>query len=626
MKPAFLFLMATAVLPAQTLPGDAIGMHDLSPSGQNSPVRGGLSGSCSYCHAAHSGLGGQTPLWNQKLSTSQYTVYTSSTDVEIGVQPAMGADTALCMSCHDGTVAPGQTVAYGSISMQGSMNTADKVSTLSGSHPVDVVLPLKDSPDLASVLVSQGTTLDPLGLIKLVKGNIECTTCHNPHVQALDPVSQKFQVRNSSNGQMCLACHDPTRVMTGHPNPIRQWTTGIHATATNSNNSKTTMVIGEYSNVTANACASCHVMHNAPGPARLLRGTNEQDCIACHGGGTNLSPAPANIFAEFAKTGHPLTNATGQHDAAEPTLLNMNRHSTCVDCHNAHSAEQVASFPPPPAIRVSENQIAGISANDGVSVLTPAVNQFENCLRCHGNSTGKVINPVYGYLPTRVVSAGDPLNIIPQFSISATSSHPVTHTSNSALSQPSLRPFMMNLDGVTQGRSMGSQILCTDCHNSDDNREFGGSGPNGPHGSKFTHILERRYEFSQAPTPGALIVNLFPSPDQSAAGPYALCAKCHDLSQILSNTSFNQHALHINAGFSCSVCHTAHGMGANSGYITGERLVNFDANVVAVNGTTPISYNRATNTCTLTCHNQPHPVAASTPASTPTAVRPIRIR
>ena len=74
---------------------------------------------------------------------------------------------------------------------------------------------------------------------------------------------------------------------------------------------------------------------------------------------------------------------------------------------------------------------------------------------------------------------------------------------------------MLNLDGVTQGRAMGTQIFCTDCHNSDDNREFGGAGPNGPHGSKWTHILERRYEFSQAPTPGQLITNLFPNPDSA---------------------------------------------------------------------------------------------------------------
>ena len=78
------------------------------------------------------------------------------------------------------------------------------------------------------------------------------------------------------------------------------------------------------------------------------------------------------------------------------------------------------------------------------------------------------------------------------------------HASSSSLPQPSLLPNMLNLDGIKQGRAMGTQILCTDCHNSDDNREFGGTGANGPHGSKWTHILERRYEFSQARAPGQL--------------------------------------------------------------------------------------------------------------------------
>lgn len=147
---------------------------------------------------------------------------------------------------------------------------------------------------------------------------------------------------------------------------------------------------------------------------------------------------------------------------------------------------------------------------------------------------------------------------------------------------------------------------CLECHNSDDNREFGGMGANGPHGSKFYHILERRYEFSQAPAPGQPITNLFPNPDLSIAGPYALCGKCHDLNQVISNSSFKLHAEHIEAGFSCSVCHTAHGMGAQVAGITGERLVNFDVNVVSPSGATPISYNRSTGTCTLVCHDQTH--------------------
>jgi hypothetical protein len=215
--------------------------------------------------------------------------------------------------------------------------------------------------------------------------------------------------------------------------------------------------------------------------------------------------------------------------------------------------------------------------------------------------------PIYGYFPVRAVSAGDPLNVILQFATATTSSHPVMHVRSSALPQPSLLPNMLNLDGVTQGRAMGVQILCTDCHNSDDNREFGGAGSNGPHGSRWTHILERRYEFSRAAAPGQLISNLFPNPDLSVIGPYGLCGKCHDLSnQIVKNTSWNQHSSHINAGLSCSTCHTAHGMGATSGTVSGERLVNFDLNVVAPNGGLPISYNRAANTCVLTCHQTAH--------------------
>ena len=120
----------------------------------------------------------------------------------------------------------------------------------------------------------------------------------------------------------------------------------------------------------------------------------------------------------------------------------------------------------------------------------------------HGTSVGKVANPIFGYLPLRAVTSGDMFNVIPQFAMASNSSHPVTHVRMSALPQPSLLANMLNLDGATQGRSVGVQILCTDCHNSDDNREFGGLGPNGPHGSKWTHILERRYEFSQTTAPG----------------------------------------------------------------------------------------------------------------------------
>lgn len=600
---ACLLILAARPLPAQ-VSGDVIGQHGFG-SGGASPVTGTLPGSCQYCHAPHSGLD-VGALWNQTLSTQTYTPYTSSTESGKGnVQPVPGSTTSLCLSCHDGTVAVGLTAVYGQIPTMGSMHSSDILGTdLQPSHPVSLVLPLKDSIDLNASLASQGKTADPTGAVQLVQGNVECTSCHDPHVEAKDTVARNFLVRDGSSGQLCLACHDPERTMTTQVNPLAGWGTSIHAVSPAK--SANSAGIGSYGTVAQNACSSCHVLHNARGAARLLRGPNEQDCAACHAGGTDVSPAPLNVFAEFAKTSHPLPSGTNLHDAGETVLLNNNRHATCVDCHSPHASNQTLLFSPPPLLRPSQTGVAGISAVDGVTVLNPALNQYENCLRCHGTSAGKILDSRFGYQPLRLVAAGDPLNLIPQFSLTASSSHPVMHDRSSPLPQPSLRAQMLQLDGVTLGRSMGTRIFCTDCHNSDDNREFGGSGPNGPHGSQWTHLLERRYEFSQAAAPGQSITNLFPNPDLSVNGPYALCAKCHDLNNVIANTSFTQHAQHINEGFSCSVCHTAHGMGATNASISGERLVNFDINVVAPNGTNPISYSRATNSCTLTCHNQQH--------------------
>lgn len=610
MKRGILFALVTILLTTAAhaqAPSDILGMHNLGP-GSTSPVTGARPDSCSYCHAPHSAL--NTGLWNQKLSTQTYSTYGSNTAKNITTQPILGSDSNQCLSCHDGTVAVGATVAYGQVNTRGSMYNADVFgSNMQSSHPFSMALPLKDNVHLVASLAANGQTADATHAVQLINGNIECTSCHNPHVQAKDLISQNFLVKDSSSGQLCLACHDPNRQIGGQINPLADWSTSAHALSTSKISPQA--VLGSYPTVAADACIACHAPHNASGPGRILRGQNEQVCISCHNGGSNISPTTPdeNVFAEYAapKIGHPFPTSINPHDAAESTLLNNNRHATCVDCHSAHASQPVGLFPPPPLIRLSQKNVAGINSSDGTSILAPAINQYENCLRCHGTSTGKQILPIYGYFPVRAVSAGDSLNLIPQFANSATSSHPVVHPRSSALAQPSLLANMLNLDGVTQGRAMGTQILCTDCHNSDDNREFGGTGSNGPHGSIWTHILERRYEFSQAPAPGQLVTNLFPNPDLSVIGPYSLCGKCHDLAnQIMKNTSWTQHGSHINAGLSCSTCHTAHGNGAVSGTISGERLVNFDLNVVASNSGLPIAYNRGANSCTLTCHGVTH--------------------
>lgn len=637
-------IVTASLTEAQAPTTDAIGVHDMGPFGQ-SPITGSLT-TCEYCHAPHGAHPDLQPLWSQKLSAvTSYTLYSDPTMVNQVQEPLLGSASNLCLSCHDGTVAPGQTSPYGNIKMTGSMNSQDVFGTnLQSMHPFNFKLPLQSAPNLLPSLTSSGTTGNPA--VKLVNGNVQCTTCHEPHVQYIDPVAQDFLVMNNANSALCLACHvsAPNEMTSASTrsvgeagtgiranlsgkastkfNPFPYWSNSAHKIASYKVTNKTAQ-LGPYGNTLQNACLSCHSPHNALGAASLLNGPTQsvpnmdpttQSCITCHNGGSNISPAIPNVFAEFAKIGHPFPTGKNQHSATESEVLNNNRHATCVDCHDAHASTQTASFAST-TIRGSQFGAVGISASDGVTVVSPAADQFETCLRCHGVSAGKQILPSFGYLPTRAI-AGDPLNVIQQFSVTARSSHPVMHDSNSPFQQPSLLKFMWNLDGHTQGRAINTRILCTDCHNSDDNREFGGRGPNGPHGSRFSHILERRYEFSQVapgspPTagPGTTIQNLLPAiVDPAAGGPYSLCAKCHNLSNIMSNASFGQHALHINAGFSCSVCHTAHGIGTSSAGISGERLVSFDLGVVAQNDSTnaPISYNRDTNTCTLKCHNFNH--------------------
>ena len=555
---------------------------------------------------------------------------------------------------------PGATVAYGTVQMSQAMNSADVFGhSLTSMHPVSFILKnghLSAFPGAQqSLYTSPYTTANPA--VPLVNGNVECTSCHNPHVQNTDPTGD-FLVVNNAHNALCAACHSPVAVgpttaldtthartatlsvsgsQTGsaaaasNTNPLAGWLTSIHATAPNkvapqiilatnpvissrTPQGQRTVTLGPYRTISMNGCASCHTEHNAQGPRSLLRAVDDLTCLNCHNGSANITPAISNVLAEMVtpKYGHAFSVGNTPHLDNEAVLLNQNYHVTCVDCHNPHSANKVAQFPAAPGIRASQSLVKGISATDGKTVVSPAVNQYENCLRCHGTSTGKRTSINFGYTPARVVVASDPMNVLPEFNSLATSNHPVFQDSRSMLPQPSLRANQLNLDGKTLGRIMGTRILCTDCHNSDDNREFGGTGPSGPHGSIFPHILERRYEFSRAAIPGRLVSNLFPYPDLSAlggvgGGPYALCAKCHDLNQVMNNSSFSEHARHVKQdGFSCSVCHTAHGMGAQSGTISGNSLVNFDANVVAPNGATPISYNRATNTCSLVCHNYAH--------------------
>ncbi len=590
---------------------EVLGVHDLGAG--NSPVRGQNTNACIYCHAPHNALS-TTPLWNQTLSTTQTILYPSATNSP-GTPTTVGPTSVLCLSCHDGTVAVGQTVGFGTLQMTGALSA--KLGTdLSGSHPFSIQPQLKDAPSLVATLVSSHQTKD--ATVKLVNNNIECNTCHDVHNQFRDTLMPEFLVRANNSGQLCFACHDTgVRTVNNEPNSLTAWPNSIHATSTATIALKAGL--GGYANVGQTACGSCHSSHNALGLGLLRKNPNwppntddtSQACLTCHDGSDNLTQPIMNVLADFNTPGqkaHPFADATNQHTVWEPTILDRNRHATCADCHNAHAAQPTLAFDSTGTLRLSQMGVAGVGA-DGIAT-SRATYQYENCLRCHGKSVGKQSLASYGYMPARAQFAGDALDVSLQLGYSALSAHPVMRDAVN-LARPSVLKNMWDISFKVQIRPMSSRVLCTDCHNSDKNREFGGLGPNGVHGSKNDHILERQYVMSQVmpgALPGSTITNLQLNPvlDASIVSPYALCAKCHDLNYINSSATWPEHGRHIQDGFSCSVCHSSHGVATGTTGVTGQGLVSFDMNVVGPKGPgQPVSYLGGSN-CSLTCHNHPH--------------------
>jgi predicted CXXCH cytochrome family protein len=577
--------------------------HNLSASGPGA-VKSSQTQVCIFCHAPHGVRPDVKPLWNRTMPTQAYSSYASSTMKATAVAPSPVSKQ--CLSCHDGTIALGQTIANGLITTTGSLSAAKNLGTdLRGDHPISFSL-VNNGELSPNLFLTPPTTGDPA--VKLRNGNVECVTCHDAHTPNLDAVAGMFLVRSNSGGALCLACHDPSRPQ---PSGLNGWTGSAHRTSSNSTPGGA--LFGVYGNVAANACFNCHQSHNAAAGSspRLLRSAEEAACSQCHSG-TNLNPALVNVMGEFSKTySHPVATVSGLHDAAENAFpLNANRHAECSDCHNSHAASNVGGATVPPALQSSLLGASGVDQATGATALRPAANQYEICFKCHANSTNKPQSgagySAYGRTPVRQTfsSVADPHNVRLDFNTTL-ARHPVTQPRyKPAADVPSLRATMLNLDG-SAGRSLGvgTYIYCTDCHNDDKARGSGGTGPNGPHGSTYPHLLERRYEVETPPSGGV-------SYSAGITGTYALCDKCHDVANsILQNRSFRYHSLHISSvRAACSTCHSTHGI--QGGTTTNNKsLVNFDTAIVRPSSSGVLSFQSRgtfTGACYLTCHGQSH--------------------
>jgi hypothetical protein len=133
--------LAALLLPALASAAAPVsaGKHNLSVSGPGTVKAQSEPRTCVFCHVAHSGREGGG---NRPDSPVRHQVYGSTTLT--ARQPAVvGGASRSCLSCHDGTIALGQTVKGSPIRMRGT-GAGDRMPEgkanlgfdLSGSHPV----------------------------------------------------------------------------------------------------------------------------------------------------------------------------------------------------------------------------------------------------------------------------------------------------------------------------------------------------------------------------------------------------------------------------------------------------------------------------------------------------------
>ena len=396
-KTVFSILLASLAAVAMAAPPDVSqGPHNLAVTGPEQKVASEQR-LCIACHVPHI-TAGVKPLWDASATVSQTMPATTRPvepthatlrPTESRLPDSAGEDTGgtgrpvvaypgqptgvskLCLSCHDGTIAPGNIVARNQL-----IQTAERMTTtphgkrpagtdLSDDHPISI--------RFDAVLARQKPWLkDPntlSGKVALDKnGEMQCTSCHDPH----DNANGKFLTIANADSGLCNTCHQvgPTTV-TNHTN-----------------------------------CLGCHQNHTSPSGIKLLKqATITGTCVSCHGGGTTKPQGP-NVGDDIRKFAN--------HDTSPP--IELAKHSpgdsACSDCHDPHTMQTATATAP--GIRGNFGHVAGVSAQ-GTPVKI-ARYEYEVCFRCHGDKQELV---------PRITRAINQPNMRLKLSTSAVSFHPV---------------------------------------------------------------------------------------------------------------------------------------------------------------------------------------------------------
>ncbi len=542
--------------------------HDLSVSGPGPLKAQAETEVCIFCHVSHAA--GPERLTSRPDLTAKHRPYESSTSAAAPRAPT-GAS-RICLSCHDGTIALGDTrarrIQMGAATVGGRLppgRRSNLGTDLRSTHPVSFQ-------PTDSAQVRRPARADPVRLDHA--GRLECTSCHDPHREFAGAGDGMFLVKTNRRSELCRTCHAAS-------------TTATHAVSTVSLKSASARV-ARFGSPAEAGCSACHASHGADPAGRLLDRTTsagEDDvCLDCH-----ATPATQHdLGRDVAKRFSHAVSARGVHDAAEgprsarpiPEVSSgSRRHAACVDCHEPHASESRPATAP-----AASGALAGVWGIDLAGErVQPVRYEYEVCFKCHADSMNQpqALGSAAAGAPQR---ARPEANLRVVFAPGAASFHPVAAAGRNT-----------HVPGLVAPLTEASFVYCTDCHASDSGAGVDPRGARGPHGSTLATLLERNYETRDGTV--------------ESKTAYALCYKCHDRQVLLSSRSgFSRaglalHARHVvQERTPCSACHTAHGVPLRADTATGNHLVDFDLSIVRGVAGPP----RYDGSCTLMCHGKAH--------------------
>ncbi len=432
--------------------------HDLSSITGPGPIQATLETRiCVFCHIPHN-ASPLAPLWNRYESSSNYTIYTSSTIDARMAQP--NGSSKLCLSCHDGTIGLGVVRSIGTpIDMVDGVNL-DPDDSLAPAAAGYIGLNLADDHPISFTNNPNAPeTRDPPGPdVKLDAGGaIQCTSCHDAHDNQYAP----FLVQDNLGSTICIQCHVKTN-----------WAISSHegAGATYTGGRLGALTVAEY------GCEACHDPHSASESERLLddndagaKVVEEGVCFNCHEG-----TIASNIQAQFLKAyTHNIENYSNVHSPNE-AYAPSTEHVECVDCHNPHQAQGTVH-----TLGVDNNDLPANSVLEGVRGISVvaygsawfpptfssniATKEYELCFKCHSTASTMFSGDEKGSMDIYF----NPNNAAHHSVVSSGTSPPgITNTFTSS--------FL----------NENSTIYCSDCHG-----DNAAGSLAGPHGSGTEYLL-----------------------------------------------------------------------------------------------------------------------------------------